>query len=287
MKLPDISVVLPVYNGEKYIHQAIDSVLTQTLDNFELIIINDGSTDNTINVVESYKDNRIKIINNKHDFINSLNIGISVAAGKYIARMDADDLMTLTRLETQFAYMESNQEVDVCGGWIELFGDDEDVVKKEESYEKIILKALFENPMAHPTVMFKTDLRKLFPYGEGIYNMYQEGYQHAEDYKLWTDLITKGCKIVNLPMVVLKYRCSESQVTYIYKKDMAISTIKVQAEYINVVMDMIVKSEDSFFDAINEALKLYSKKKVTFKSFRNIIYNLGDSLGENLVSYNL
>jgi len=114
-ELIKISVVMPVYNGEAYIGDAIESVLNQTFRDFELIIIDDGSTDATVSVIRRYEDSRIVLLKNGHDFIKALNTGLRMAKGKYIARMDADDLMHPQRLEVQYRTMEEHRDVVVCG----------------------------------------------------------------------------------------------------------------------------------------------------------------------------
>ena len=112
MKNPLVSILMPVYNSEKYLREAIKSILNQTFTNFELIIINDGSTDNSLKIIKSFKDNRIKIIKNKGNLglIKTLNKGIDLAQGKYIARMDADDIAMPKRLEKQIAFFNENPD---------------------------------------------------------------------------------------------------------------------------------------------------------------------------------
>ncbi len=114
---PKISIIMPVFNAANFIQGCIDSILKQTLKDWELIIINDGSTDNTLNILQLLVDSRISINTNNHDFIASLNKGLSLSKGKYIVRMDADDIMLSERLQTQYDYMESNPEIDICGSF--------------------------------------------------------------------------------------------------------------------------------------------------------------------------
>ena len=130
MKSPQISVVMPAYNAEKYITEAIDSILFQTFKDFEFIIINDASTDSTKDIIESYKDPRIKLVNNEQNkgVAKSLNIGISVACGKYIARMDADDIALPERFQKQFDFMEQHPNIDVCGSWAKKTGNENEII---------------------------------------------------------------------------------------------------------------------------------------------------------------
>ncbi|SVC41049.1 uncharacterized protein METZ01_LOCUS293903, partial [marine metagenome] len=112
--LPLITVLMPVYNGAKYLNEAIDSILNQTFQNFEFIIIDDGSTDDSVKIIKSYDDNRIRLVENRNNLGQSetLNKGLSLTRGKYIARMDQDDISMPERLKKQFEFMENNSDVD-------------------------------------------------------------------------------------------------------------------------------------------------------------------------------
>jgi len=117
MKEPKVTVLMPVYNGEKYLNEAIDSILGQTFKDFKFLIINDGSTDGTADILKSYKDSRIKVTNNEKNIglTKSLNKGLKMAKSEYIARMDADDISLPTRLQKQVEFMDSHPKVGVCG----------------------------------------------------------------------------------------------------------------------------------------------------------------------------
>lgn len=123
--MPEISVVLSVYNDAKYVGVAIESVLAQTFTDFELIIIDDASTDESLSIARDFADERIRIVENEENLglTKSLNKGISLAQGKYIARMDSDDICLPTRFEKQVAYLDAHPDVGVCGGWVELIGE--------------------------------------------------------------------------------------------------------------------------------------------------------------------
>lgn len=144
---PKISVVMPVWNATKYLPQSIESILNQNFDDFELIIIDDGSTDRSVEIVNSYRnrDRNIVVCENPHNFINSLNTGIALSRGEYIVRMDADDIMLPDRLEVQFCFMEENPEIDVCGSWMEIFGANShmntiDLVRKQDLCEQLNMR---------------------------------------------------------------------------------------------------------------------------------------------------
>lgn len=198
-----VSVVMPVYNGEKYLREAIDSVLSQTFDNFEFIIVNDGSTDSSEEIIRSYSDSRIVLVNKPNSgIVDSLNLGIKRATGKYIARMDADDIMLPDRLKIQYRFMEENSRVDILASGFEWFGE----LSRGgfHSTNGIVTKgALMRgNPVGHPTVMMRKRSLEKLPV------IYEHGYDYAEDFKLWFHAISHGLQINNIPDIVLKYRQS-------------------------------------------------------------------------------
>ena len=123
--MPRISVIMPAYNAEKYIREAIDSILAQTYTDFEFIIIDDASTDATASIVESYSDERIRFFRNEHNMgvANTLNRGLDLAVGEYIARMDSDDISLPERFAKQVEFMDTHTDVIVCGSNAIVFGD--------------------------------------------------------------------------------------------------------------------------------------------------------------------
>ena len=159
----EISVVMPVYNSGKYVNEAIRSVLAQSFDDFEFIIVDDGSTDNTQSIIHSFVDKRIKFIQNKHDFIGSLNRGMSSATGKYVARMDADDIMHIDRLKIQHAVMQRHSEITICGTSANNFSNSQNKGRSDivsGLIEKPILKFIQGNFIIHPTTMIRSDFLK-------------------------------------------------------------------------------------------------------------------------------
>lgn len=214
---PTISVVMSVYNGEKYLSEAIESILCQTYKDFEFIIINDGSTDKSLSIIEKYKaqDERIVIIDRKNKgLIASLNEGIDKARGKYIARMDADDISLPERFDEELKVMESDKEIVVCGSWINVFSENKKNKIKKYFVEDKKIKAnlLMSCCFAHPSVMIRKDAF----IDNNIW--YDKNYTHAEDYHLWTQLAKIG-KFYNIPKALLKYRFLETSITRIADKN--------------------------------------------------------------------
>jgi len=207
---PKISVLMSVYNGDKFINQTIDSILIQTEKDFEFIIINDGSTDNTEKIIKSYKDERIKYFFNNHKgLVNSLNKGLIVSNGRYIARIDADDISHPSRLKEQSDYLDKHKDTVICGTWAKKInenGEDIGIFNYPPEDHSAIKKYLIKhNPFIHSSVMFKKEVLKK------TYN-YIGFFKHVEDYELWTRILKLGIGH-NIPKTLIYYRIHDNQIT--------------------------------------------------------------------------
>ncbi|MBU1727499.1 MAG: glycosyltransferase [Candidatus Omnitrophica bacterium] len=196
MSNPLISVILPAHNEEKYLKATFDSLLTQTFSDFELIVVNDGSTDNTGKLLAEYAalDARVRIIHNEFSLglIGALNKGISFAKGKYIARIDSGDTATPDRFQKQFEYMESHKDVYILGSWAYVIDPESRIVAEWVTPIAVDSKVLYQrNGIVHPAVLIK---KELFDTLKG----YDRRYSNAEDYELWARAIRGGFKIRNL-----------------------------------------------------------------------------------------
>lgn len=201
---PKISVILPVYNAQAFLRESIDSILEQSFTNFELIIINDGSTDNSLNIIQSYSDKRIKIIDQKNAGLPiSLNRAISVAKGEYIARQDADDISLPNRLIEQAAYLDTHPSCALLGTWADILVNNSSTDRSLQHPHlngDIKLKLLFFNCFVHSSVMIrKSALEK-----SGLYPEERDKFP-PEDYDLWLR-ISKYFEVANLPKALLQYR---------------------------------------------------------------------------------
>ncbi len=203
MNNPKVTVLMPVYNGERFLKEAIESILTQTFTDFEFLIINDGSTDKSIDIIMSYNDPRIRLIHNEENLklIASLNKGINLAKGKYIARMDCDDISMPSRLEKEVEFLDNNYEYGLVGTWFNVINADGQELYKvthptEDSMIKLFLTV--NCPLAHGSIMGRTELFRKNLYGS-------EQYFAIEDYELWTRLAAIT-KIYNIPEYLFKYR---------------------------------------------------------------------------------
>lgn len=245
--MPKVSVIMPVYNGEKYLKEAIESILNQTATDLELIIIDDGSVDSTSNIINSFNDERIKYFKNeKNSGISfSLNRALDLACGEFIARMDADDISLPSRLETQIKYMQKNSEIEVCGCNVRLIGTDEKSWPSSESSEALKVDLIFNCCLAHPTVMFR---KSVVQSGEARYN---SAFDHMEDYELWTRLI-KSHKFGCVQDVLFEYRIHPSQTTQNHDEKYIEQMSRIKRRLINDLK--LEVSEEQFWAYLNFCL---------------------------------
>jgi len=205
---PKITVVMPVYNSEKYLDIAIESILNQTFTNFEFVIVDDASTDSSVEIINSYQDQRIKLIK------NNVNLGIPISrnkclqesSGEYIAVLDSDDYAYPSRLAEQLEFMENNPDFGMVGSWVELMDENGDLTgevwNEEEPDQKIPCRLLFHNYFAHSAVFLRRSaLDAVKINGE----FYRKDYPNAQDYDLWVR-ISRKFKVWNFPKVLIKYR---------------------------------------------------------------------------------
>lgn len=205
----DITVLMPAFNSAPVIQRAIASVLQQRGPSFDFMIIDDGSTDSTCSIVRSYADPRIRLIENGENrgVASTLNRGLDLAKGKYILRMDSDDICYPSRFTRQFQFMEKNPEVGISGTWIRFFGDELTVVDRSPVGSGVI-KAylLFDTPHYHPTVIMRRDFLTR-------YNLrYDPAFHRTEDYDLWFRA-ADFFPLENIPEPLLRFRCHTSSVT--------------------------------------------------------------------------
>lgn len=207
--MPKVSVILPAYNAEKYIKEAVDSILGQTFMNFELIVINDCSKDSTEKILLSYTDPRLVYVKNEQNLgvAGTLNKGLSLAKGTYIARMDADDISLPERFRKQVSYLDAHPDVAVLGTAVEIFGEgmSSQIRQFSQMPEQMKVDLFFSCGLAHPSVMMRADVIKEL----GGYDCAFEG---MEDYELWCR-VSRDYQIAALPEVLFRYRIHPSQVT--------------------------------------------------------------------------
>lgn len=253
--MPKVSVIMPMYNSEKYIKDAVDSILNQTYKDFELLAVYDnGTTDNTPKILEEYasKDARVKPINIKDNrgIVKALNYGLKIANGKYIARMDADDISLPSRFEKQVAFLDNNKDVILCSTYVETFGEDDNrniVLKREEYNHEFSVYGFFNGyTLCHPAVMFRKDsIVKI-----GGYN---DEFKCCEDLELWSKCILQKYEIAIIDDVLLKYRITSS------------SKSANEAKELNAALECCIDFRISFVSTIKNST-----------SFKYIIWGSGN-----------
>lgn len=210
--MPEISVVMAVFNGERYLRETLDSIIAQTFRSFEVVVINDASTDTTPIILDGYakKDSRIKVFTNEENLrlAKSLNRGIALAEGKYILRMDADDICLKDRFEKQYEYMESHKNTDVS--FCKFFTKREDEIipcgiGRKCDAESIKAMLLFFCPILHPGVIAKSEVLKQYAY--------DPAHTCSEDLDLWTRMAADGRKIECSDEYLMLYRLHSAQIT--------------------------------------------------------------------------
>jgi glycosyltransferase involved in cell wall biosynthesis len=206
---------LPVYNAEPYLADAIDSILAQTFTDFQLLIIDDGSDDRSLEIARSYSDPRISIERNPRNLglVATLNRGLQRIRSEYIARMDADDIAIPDRLEKQVAFMDRNPDVGLCGGFYEQFTEHGSVtIRPPTRHDDIVYGMLFYNQLAHYTII----MRRSILVRHDIF--YDADFIYAEDYELWTRF-ARYSRLANIPHILVKYRFHPNSTSSKYRQE--------------------------------------------------------------------
>ncbi len=294
-----ISVVMPVFNGEKFLKIAIESILNQTYIDFELVIINDGSKDKSAEIIKSYQDKRILFLENEGNkgIFYTRNRLFEEAKGDYIAILDCDDYAEPTRLEKQVNFLDKNEEFGLVGSWITLI-DDENNEKGtwnlEHCPERIPAKLLFLNQFAQSSVMIRKQFADL---------KYREEYPPAEDYDLWTRIAHKT-RVTNLAESLVKYRIHDQNISQTQSEKANRNILKIyknQLEELGIYPDQedlhihkkvgnmdFDKNNKLFFEKAKNWLELLYSKNEQVEIYNKMAFNeiLGDFWAE-LLSTNI
>lgn len=247
---PLVSVIMSTYNDEKYIEESIRSILTQTYQNIELIVINDASTDRTKAILENIKDSRVIIINNEMNkkLAANLNVAIGISKGKYIARMDADDISIPERIAMQVEYLENHPEIDVVGAYAERIGAASGIISYPITHDAIKDRLLFDNCMCHPVIMFRTST---------LDYVYDTNFPAGQDYELWSRIIWKK-RFANIPKPLLKYRIHENQTRNTNGKQQKEGAIVARIR----MLSHLVKIDDSIHEYVRKAFEYSLPKNI-------------------------
>ena len=287
--MPKISVLMPAYNAEKYIKEAIDSILNQTFTDFEFIIIDDCSTDSTAEIIKSYSDERIKYYKNEQNLgvARTLNRGLDLATGEYIARMDSDDISLPKRFEEQIKFMDKHKDIAVLGTGIEIFGSLRGKRIFSRTSKELKVDLLFGCCLAHPSVMLRA---KYFGKNKLHYN---PEFSKMEDFDLW-ERISKDYKMATIPDVLVKYRSHPNQVSNKISESNILQTCKIIKRQwerfglnncqINIICDYVLKKFDLSAEFIQSLNNVFSETIIQNKASKIYNYNLLKTTFKNILT---
>lgn len=239
-----ITVITSVFNGEDFLRDTIESVLSQTFIDFTFLLLDDGSTDKSASIIQSFNDPRIVYVYQKHNFIRTLNKGLELTQGKYIALLDHDDIMMPYRLKMQYDFMEANPDISACGGYMHSFGQQSRRVEVPLDHDSIVETFLIYSPIANPTGFVRKEIltdHKI---------KYKNGYFFSADYKFWSDIAKVG-KLINIPKILTLYRKHQNQASVKYLDKCFQGGLKVKIEMLNYFLSHLKKG-DELTDAIEE-----------------------------------
>lgn len=284
---PKVTILMAVYNGQAYLRECIDSVLNQTFKDFEFLIVNDGSTDSTLDIIKSYKDERIRLLRNEKNLsqVASLNLGLEHAKGEYIARIDADDIMLPNRLERQLNFLNSRTDVALAGSWGDAINERGGIVaisKLPTRNEEIIAGILIgEFISVHSSFMFRKNM--ILEVGK-----YNESFSFTEDFKLITDLLIKGYKIRNIPERLIKYRIHDDRISVrdytLQIKRAHIAIKEFIKNFARGLSEIDCELLSDFLINAGSMDKIYWENRLSRKDFERII-TLSDLLLVNILNY--
>ena len=254
---PIVSVLLPVHNADKYLVEAVKSVLNQSYSFFELIILDDGSTDSCTDFLVHFLDERIHLIKRKHNYIDTLNYGLSIAKGKFIARMDADDKMFPNRLEEQVSILEADHNIKICASYMQqMAGKDVYNSGLKGTIKPFAHFLLLGNIIAHPTVMFRTDYLRMNQL------KYRQKYIYAEDYKLWAEFASLGAALYIIPKPLLEYRTSENQVSCVHHQQQIETANLIRNELLTFLIKKYSQKYTAHLKKLYKCLALLNEEKL-------------------------
>jgi glycosyltransferase involved in cell wall biosynthesis len=278
---PAVSVLMPVYNGERYLATAIESILNQTFADFEFIIVDDGSTDGTAAILADYqqRDERIQVYRQENQgIVASLNRGLELAQGKYIARMDSDDVSLPERLAKQVDFLEAHPDIGVLGTWVKIMdssGSTSDTWQFPAQHGVLGWCLCFTCPIMHPTVMMR---RQIVEQAGG----YSSDMVHAEDYDLWRRL-SGVTRLSNLPDVLLQLRLHEANVSRVYTSEQRRNSVRISSLMISHILneEVPVSTVQRLWD--QESQTAYDVRPVAalvYRLYKAIVSGGGLSTGE-------
>lgn len=240
----DISILMSVYNGEEFIEDAVNSVIQQTFESWELLIVDDCSTDRTLDIIKQFDDDRIIII--KNDEQKGLTANLckmkQLARGKYIARLDADDLCRSDRLEKQYKFLEDHMDVDLVCSYAEIIGDGKGLIKPPVDNEDIKARLLFYSPIVHSSIMMRNS--DLF---------YDERFKRSQDYDLWDRMVHSGRVFGTIPEPLVFFRLHKGQISNTGSESQAYYANKVRSRALGRLgIELSEKETEAYYNFLNK-----------------------------------
>ena len=292
---PAVSILMPIFKTAPFLREAMDSMLSQTFTDFELIVLDDCSPDNADEILDEYKDPRIVRYRGEKNagLANVLNVGMQMARGKYIARMDSDDLSVPNRLEVQVDYLEHHPDIDLCSCGMKLFGAMEDQWIRESDFETLRINALFFSPILHASSVWRRDAFDK----QGL--RFRQEMVPAEDYDLWCRALSGGLRLVNIPDCLYLYRIHPDQATGNTEKTLQkeqlvregfLHTLFPKAEEKDIVSIAAMKpclDPDEFknkaekLQALNSEAPFFNEEKLRAYLKKHYKYLVGETLREH------
>jgi glycosyltransferase involved in cell wall biosynthesis len=256
--MPEVSVIMPVYNAGQYLSEAMESILKQRFKDFEFIIIDDASQDNSPELIKKYEDSRIVFVENQENIgvARTLNRGLELARGRYIARMDADDISMPERLDRQVRFMDEHPEIGISGGWVQLFGiGPSTIARKPTDPREVSTYMLFENPLWHMTVIMRRELllhHKLY---------YDPIFSRSEDFDLWAKAI-QHFPMANLGEVLVRVREHRGSATRANWDEVTRQTESILGRLLENSGFSVTSEEISFHHRVGRGYRMNSKQEI-------------------------
>lgn len=272
-----VSILIVAYNAENYISDCINSVAAQTYNDYEAIVIDDGSTDKTFEIISKISDRRFRFYHRHHDYISSLNFGLRQAKGTYIARMDADDIMFSNRLEEQVCLMELQPDVDVCCSWASILSNPSKVIGCGKGrIQEPLSELLINNIFIHPSSMIKRDFLLK-------HKLNYKNYQYAEDYKLWFDIAARGGLFWVIPKTLIKYRISDNQISHKYCQEQHKTAVRIRNEVLLAILNSKKVAELDTLQSIYKKMEYLNEKGLLSSgAIRNIVYMIYNEIKQHM-----
>ena len=209
-----VSLITSVYNCEHYIDEMLSSIINQTYENWEMIIIDDASSDETVLKIKMFNDRRIKLVENTSNcgLTHNLNVALKMCQGEYVLRIDGDDIAYTDRLSKQIEYMDEHPNIVLSGCWMKLFGNETGFYQRVVDDKSLRIQLIFDPVILHPTFIFRRSVVDKYSI------IYDEELKHAQDYKFIYEISRHG-KIGNLPEILVKYRVHDEQISLSRKEE--------------------------------------------------------------------